>query len=81
MDRFRGHYQFRSAAGELGGWFRPGLVRSDPRGGELKKSRRNRGVIHGDFYGGEAVVFANYALALYFDCDSFLLPFPARNGL
>jgi len=49
--------------GELGGWFRPGLVRSDPRGGELKKSRRNRGALHGDFHVSEANVFANYAFA------------------
>jgi hypothetical protein len=58
IDRLRGRYQFRSAAGELGGWFRPGLVRSDPRGGELKKSGGNRGALHGDFHGGEAYVFA-----------------------
>jgi hypothetical protein len=37
------------------------LVRSDPRGEELKKSRRNRGALHGDFHGGEADVFTNYA--------------------
>jgi hypothetical protein len=48
--------------------------------GELKKSRRNRGALHGDFHGGEADVFANYALALHFDCDSFLLAFPAGDG-
>ena len=46
-------------AGWLGGWFRPGPVRSDPRGEELKKSRRNRGALHGDFYVSEANVFAN----------------------
>src|ERR1700751_2555194 len=31
--------------------------------GELKKSRRNRGALHGDFYVSEANVFANYAFA------------------
>jgi hypothetical protein len=36
-------------------------VRLDPRGGELRKSRRNRGALHGDFHGDEADVFANYA--------------------
>jgi hypothetical protein len=53
----------RQRAG-LGGRFRPGLVRSDPRGGKLKKSRRNRGALHGDFHISEANVFANYAFAL-----------------
>ncbi len=51
-----------------------GLVCSDPRGGELKKSRRNRGALHGDFHGGEADVFANYALPLHLDCDSSSCP-------
>jgi hypothetical protein len=56
-------------------------VRSDPRGRELKKSRRNRGALHGDSCGGEADVFANYALPLHLYCDSLLLPFPAFNLL
>ena len=58
----------------LGGRFRPGLVRSDPRGGELKKSRRNRGALHGDFHGGKADALANYALPLHLDCDSSSCP-------
>ena len=56
-------------------------MRSHPRGRELKKSRRNRGALHGDSYGGEADVFANYALPLHLYCDSLLLPFPAFNLL
>jgi hypothetical protein len=57
-----------SRSGCLGGRFRPGLVCRDPRGGELKKSRRNRGAFHGDFHFYKADVFANYALHL--DCNS-----------
>ena len=52
-------------------------MRSDPRGGELKKSRRNRGAIHGDFHVGEADVLANYALPLHLDLRFLQLPFAA----
>ena len=68
--------QFQPPTGGLGGRFRPGLVTSDPRGGQLKKSRRNRGALHGDFHGGEADVVANYALPFHFDCVRFLAAFP-----
>jgi hypothetical protein len=54
----------------LGGRFWPGLMRSDPRGGRLKKSRRNREAIHGDFHSGEADVLANYASPSRLECDS-----------
>jgi hypothetical protein len=45
----------------------------------LKKSPPNRGTLHGDFHGSEADVFANYALPLHLDCDSFL-PFSVGKG-
>ena len=45
-------------------------MRSDPRGGRLKKSRRNREAIHGDFHSGEADALANYASPSRLECDS-----------
>jgi hypothetical protein len=79
IEPVRGRYQFRSAAGEVGRKVPAGSCALGPRGGELKKSRGNRGVIHGDFHGGEAHVFANYALPLHLDRHSFL-PFSGCKG-
>jgi hypothetical protein len=79
IESVRGRYRFRRrrASWEDGS----GLVlRSDPRGGELRKSRRNRGDSPRPFHGDEADVFVNYALPLHLDCDSLLLPFPACIG-
>ena len=56
-------------------------MRSDPRGEELKKSRRNRGALHGDFRVSEANVFANYAFACASRLQTFLLTFLARKGV
>ncbi|MCU1301822.1 MAG: hypothetical protein JWQ87_2106 [Candidatus Sulfotelmatobacter sp.] len=47
------------------------LVRSDPHGWELRKSRRNRRALHGDFHGGEANVFTNYAFETV---DAWIMP-------
>lgn len=58
----RSRYQFRSVAGESGGGFRPGLARSDPRGGKLK-SHRNRGALHSDFHVSEETASRNYAFS------------------
>jgi hypothetical protein len=49
--------------------------------GRLKKSRRNRGALHGDFHISEANIFANPLLPSHLDCDSFLLTFLARKGV
>jgi len=43
----------------------------DPRGGALKKSRRNRRALHGDFHVGEADVFAKYAFET---ADAWIMP-------
>ena len=71
--------QFQSAAGGLGGRFRPGLVRSDPRGGQLKKSRRNRGALHGDLLGSNS---KPREIALAFASKLPFLPaaFPGLQG-
>jgi hypothetical protein len=55
-------------------------VRSCPRSGKLKKSRRNRGALHGDFHISEANVFANYAFAFAFRSRFGLLTCLARKG-
>jgi hypothetical protein len=49
-------------------------VGSDPGGGELKKSRRNRGVLHSDLHVSEVNVFPELRFCLlHLDGDSFLL--------
>jgi hypothetical protein len=49
--------------------------------GELKKSRRNRGDLRGDFHGGEVNIFANYAFAFASRLRFLPADFLARKGI
>ena len=74
------HGSVSKAVTEVGRKVPAGSCAIGPARGELKKSRRNRGALHGDFHGGETDILAYYGLHLHLDCVSFLLPFPIAKA-